>query len=213
MLSPVPIAPQNIQKMRDWAQTFGVAVRQMAKAGTLPSYLDQGEIQLCEPVSFEISDFKEQQKKNKKKKQKNRRRRKWDIRVQFPSSDEEYYESFPDNETAWDDGSSIFEARDSFSPRKIFPAWEEVFASTAELCSIDFSLFLFPWKQCDCRHLFCFMHLLKLLFVSLMLTCLCYYVFPRPKFNGRKSLPWLANVIRAKLWKLLKWTISMGEKR
>ena len=40
----------------------------MAKAGTLPSYLDQGEIQLCEPVSFEISDFKEQQKKKKKKK-------------------------------------------------------------------------------------------------------------------------------------------------
>ena len=39
----------------------------MAKAGTLPSYLDQGEIQLCEPVSFEISDFKEQQKKKKKK--------------------------------------------------------------------------------------------------------------------------------------------------
>ena len=126
--------------MRDWAQTYGVAVRQMAKAGTLPSYLDQGEIQPCEPVSFEISDFKEQQKKKKKKK-KNRRRRKWDIRVQFPSSDEEYYESFPDNETAWDDGSSIFEARDSFSPRKIFPAWEEVFASTAELCSIDFFLY------------------------------------------------------------------------
>ena len=44
----------------------------MAKAGTLPSYLDQGEIQLCEPVSFEISDFKEQQKKKRKK---NRRRR------------------------------------------------------------------------------------------------------------------------------------------
>ena len=40
----------------------------MAKAGTLPSYLDQGEIQLCEQVSFEIPDFKEQRKKKKKKK-------------------------------------------------------------------------------------------------------------------------------------------------
>ena len=39
----------------------------MAKAGTLPPYLDQGEIQLCEPVSFEISDFKKHQKKKKKK--------------------------------------------------------------------------------------------------------------------------------------------------
>ena len=118
--------------MRDWAQTFGVAVRQVAKAGTLPKQLDQAEIQPGEPLSFEISDFKEQQKK-----QKNRRRRKWDIRVQFPSSDEESDESFPDNETACDDGPSIFGTRDSFSPRKIFPTWEEVFASTAELCSID----------------------------------------------------------------------------
>ena len=38
----------------------------MAKAGTLPSHLDQAEIQPGEPLSFEISDFKEQQKKNKK---------------------------------------------------------------------------------------------------------------------------------------------------
>ena len=37
----------------------------MAKAGTLPSHLDQAEIQPGEPLSFEISDFKEQQKKNK----------------------------------------------------------------------------------------------------------------------------------------------------
>ena len=78
MLSPVPIAPQNIQKMRDWAQTFGVAVRQMVKAETLPSYPDQREIQLGEPLSFELADFKEQRKKKKKKK-KTSRRGKWDI--------------------------------------------------------------------------------------------------------------------------------------
>ena len=57
----------------------------------------------------------------------------------------------------------------------------------------------------------CFMHLLILLFVSLV-TCLYYYVLPRPKFNGRKSLAWLAYVICAKLWKLLKWTIWMWAK-
>ena len=66
MLSPVPIAPQNTQKMRDWVQTFGVAARQMAKAGTLLSYLNQREIWLGEPVSFKLSHFEEQQKKKKK---------------------------------------------------------------------------------------------------------------------------------------------------
>ena len=50
--------------MKDWAQTFGTAVRQrsvrqetpMARAGTLSSYgLYQREIQLGEPVSLERS--------------------------------------------------------------------------------------------------------------------------------------------------------------
>lgn len=48
-LPAVPMAQQRIQAMRDWAQTFGAAVRQqsvrrettMARAGTLPSYLYQ----------------------------------------------------------------------------------------------------------------------------------------------------------------------------
>ena len=52
-----------------------------------------------------------------------------------------------------------------FTSEKV-PAAEEVFASTAELCSI--SLVMELW---DCRHLLCFMHLLTLLFVSLTLTC------------------------------------------
>ncbi|CAH3157482.1 unnamed protein product, partial [Pocillopora meandrina] len=42
------------------------AVRQMVKAETLPSYPDQREIQLGEPLSFELADFKEQRKKKKK---------------------------------------------------------------------------------------------------------------------------------------------------
>ena len=70
---------------------------------------------------------------------KRRRRGKWD-RVRFPSSDEESDESFPDDETAYDDGYSIFGKRDSFSPVS-----EKVFTSTAELCSVDFffiSLFM-----------------------------------------------------------------------
>ena len=48
----------------------------------------------------------------------------------------------------------------------------------------------------------------SLLFVSLVLTCLYIYVCPWSKFNERKSLPWLMYVIRARLWKLPKWTIS-----
>lgn len=38
-------------------QTFGVAVCQMAKAGTLLSCLNQREIRLGEPVSFKLSHF------------------------------------------------------------------------------------------------------------------------------------------------------------
>jgi len=49
--------------MRDWAQTFGAAVRQrsvrqettMARAGTLPSYLYQREVRPGESVSLERS--------------------------------------------------------------------------------------------------------------------------------------------------------------
>ena len=63
-------------------------------------------------------------------------------------------------------------------------------------------------KLWDRRDLSCFMHLLKLLFVSLILTRLYLYVCPWSKCNERKSFPWLTCVIRAKLWKVLKWTIS-----
>ena len=60
-LPPVPMAPQRVQSMRDWAQTFGAAVRQrsvrqettMARAGTLPSYLYHREVQPGESVPLE----------------------------------------------------------------------------------------------------------------------------------------------------------------
>jgi len=56
--------------MRDWAQSFGAAVRQrsvrqettMARAGTLPSYLYQREVQPGESVSLEQSISREQQR-------------------------------------------------------------------------------------------------------------------------------------------------------
>ena len=52
-LPPVPMPQQCVQSMRDWAPTFSAAVRQryvrqettMARAGTLPSYLYQREVQ------------------------------------------------------------------------------------------------------------------------------------------------------------------------
>ena len=71
-LPPVPMAPQGVQRIRDWAQTLGAAVRQrsvkqettMTRAETLPSYLYQREIQPGEPVSLERSDLGEQQEKD-----------------------------------------------------------------------------------------------------------------------------------------------------
>ena len=138
MLSPIPIAPQNIQKMRDWAQTFGVAVRQMVKAETLPSYPDQREIQLGEPLSFELADFKEQRKK-KKKNQPKRKMRYWYWYLQWWRI---AWVISGRRDRVWWPGHPIFGTRDSFSPRKIFPVSEEVFALTAELCSINFSLII-----------------------------------------------------------------------
>ena len=49
----------------------------MARAGTLPSYLYQREIQPGEPVSLERSDLEEQQEK----KRATRRRGRWDVKV------------------------------------------------------------------------------------------------------------------------------------
>ena len=68
-MPPVPMAPQCMQSMRDWAQTFDAAVRQrsvrqettMERAGTLPSYLYQREVQPGESVSLEHSISREQQ--------------------------------------------------------------------------------------------------------------------------------------------------------
>ena len=57
----------------------------MVKAETLPSYPDQREIQLGEPLSFELVDFKEQRRKKKKKKKLAEEENEiLDIRVRFP---------------------------------------------------------------------------------------------------------------------------------
>lgn len=124
MLSPVLIAPQSIQKMRDWANKFGVAVLQMVKAGTLLSNFDQKGIQPHALLSFEFSGFKLQQKKEK-----NRQRGKWDIRVWFPSRDEETDGSFPDNKTGCDDGGIPSLEQEAPFIMEDFPTSEEVFAS------------------------------------------------------------------------------------
>ena len=109
---------------------------------------------------------------SKKKKKKDRRRGKWDIRVRFPTSDEEWNESFLDDATACDDDHFIFGTRDSLSPRKIFPALEEVFVSTANCVLVTFRNFPCYGSKGISVTFFCFMHLLTLLFVSLILTCL-----------------------------------------
>jgi len=68
-LPPVPMPQQYVQSMRDWAQTFGAAVRQqsveqettMARAGTLPFYFYQRGVQPGELVSLEHFVLEEQQ--------------------------------------------------------------------------------------------------------------------------------------------------------
>ena len=82
-LTPVTMTPQFIQSMRDWAQTFGAAVRQrsavrqqttMAIAGTLPSFLYHKEVQPggsaslepAEPSSRQMRDSKREMKATKK---------------------------------------------------------------------------------------------------------------------------------------------------
>ena len=135
IISPVPIAPQNMQNMKDWVQTFWCCGASGGKSWNSPvvprlernSARSTAQLRTVWPRGAA------------KKKKKDRRRGKWDIRVRFPSSDEESNKPFLDDETRCDDGHSIFGTRDSLSPRKIFPALEEVFASTAKLCSVDFS--------------------------------------------------------------------------
>lgn len=155
MLSPVPIASQNIQRMRDWVQTFGVAVCQMAKAGTLLSCLNQREIRLGEPVSFKLSHFEEQQKKKQTRQKKCLLQQK---------------------NCVYSLAMEAMEAMGLLSP-------------------------------------FLFMYLLTLLFVTLKLTCLYWYVYLWSKLKGRKSLPWQVYVIHAKLWKLQNEQYCWGEKR
>ena len=137
--------------MRDWENKFGVAVLQMAKAGTLLSNFDQKGIQPHALLSFELSGFKLQQKKGK-----NRQRGKWDIRVWFPSRDEETDESFPDNKTGCGDGGIPSLEQEAPFIMEDFLASDEVFASTAELHSVNFSLFSFFWNQWDCCQILLF---------------------------------------------------------
>ena len=100
-------------------------------------------------------------------KKKDRRRGKWDIRVRFPSSDEESDESFLDDETACDDGHSIFGTRDSF-----FPLWRKYSLQQQNCVQLTSRNFPCYGSNGIAVTFFCFMHLLTLLFVSLILTCL-----------------------------------------
>ena len=111
-LLPVPMAPQRVQNMRDCAQTFGAAVRQcsvrqettMARAGTLPSYLYQREVQPGESVSLECSESEEQQGNEGDETEEEDGVLEYDS----PSSDQDFEEeSFVDDETDADINGEI----------------------------------------------------------------------------------------------------------
>ena len=84
---------------------------------------------------------------------------------------------------------------------------KEVFASIAELCSVNFFYLLcygymgLPWP-------FVFYALVEIVIRFFDTDCLYLYVCPWSKFDERKSLPWLAYVIPARRCKLLIWMIS-----
>ena len=93
----------------------------MVKAETLPSYPDQREIQLGEPLIFELADFKEQRKKEKKNQPK-RKMRYWILEYESSGNDEESHESFPDDETACDDRVTLSLEREThFLRGRFFP--------------------------------------------------------------------------------------------
>ena len=157
------------------------------KSSNFPSYLYHRKIQSVEPVSLERSDFEGQQENSGKQDEEE------DGMLEYDSPSDD---NIPPVE--WE--AYFYLGRYSRLGRSIHFNSRIVFSYFFLI-----SVVMKPW---DCRDLLCFMHLLKLLFVSLILTCLYPYVWPWSKFNERKSLPRLAYVIRAKLWKLLKWTIS-----
>ena len=118
-----------------------------------------------------------------RKQRETRRRGRWNIRVQF----HEWWWKIPSLER---EANSLL-GRGSRFRRRIR------FNNRLVLCLQFFFIYL-VMEQWDCRHLLSFVHLLTLLFVSLILTCLYWSVFGTwLKLNGRKSLPWLAYLICA----------------
>ena len=197
MLSPVPIASQNIQRMRDWVQTFGVAVCQMAKAGTLLSCLNQREIRLGEPVSFKLSHFEEQQKKKQTKKQ-------------TPAVTRNQMSHFQTMRLHVMIVTLSLEWETHFIHRRFFPRQKKCLLQQKNCV---YSLAMEAMEAMGLLSPFLFMYLLTLLFVSLKLTCLYWYVYLWSKLKGRKSLSWQVYAIHAKLWKLQNEQYCWGEKR
>ena len=125
--------------MKDWAQTFwccGASDGKSLNSPVVPR-LERNSAR----STAQLRTVWPRGAAKKKKEKKDRRRGKWDIRVRFPTSDEESNESFLDDETACDDDLFIFGTRDSLSPRKIFTALEEVFVSTANCVQVTFRNF------------------------------------------------------------------------
>ena len=150
-----------MQNMKDWAQTFWCCGASDGKSWNSPvvprlernSARSTAQLRTVWPRGVA--------------KKKDRRRGKWDIRVRFLSSDEESDESFLGDETACDDGHSIFGTRESF-----FPLWRKYSLQQQNCVQLTSRNFPCYGSNGIAVTFFCFMHLLTLLFVSLILTCL-----------------------------------------
>ena len=106
-----------------------------------------------------LSDLEEQQK--------SRWRGKWDIRVWFPSRDEESDEWFLDDKTTCDDDNiPSLEQEAPFHYGWFSPVWKKCLLQQ-QLCSVNFPLFSFLWNQWDCCQV--------LLLYTLVYIVICFF--------------------------------------
>ena len=111
----------------------------MARAGTLPSYLYQREIQPGEPVSLERSDLEEQQEKSGQQDEGEDGMLKYD-------SPKQWWRIGQRRDRMWRWRDSIFRTRGEFSPRKSVSLLKKYLLQQQNFCFVNFSLFSLLWN-------------------------------------------------------------------
>ena len=85
-----------------------------------------------------------------------------------------------------------------------------MFASTEELCSVDFSLFPLLWKQQDCLHLFLFYALADIVICFFETDLSLLICLSMIKVKWKEVITMTSICYLCKTLKLLKRMISLG---